>query len=86
MLIGSTDNFLTNKATITGSALSLATDLGCMVDERVYLKQHIQDLNRLRLQSQELAHRAEKEYQRQAADMRIGTDPTSCSVGYQRSS
>lgn len=69
MLIGSTDNFLTNKATITGSALSLATDLGCMVDERVYLKQHIQDLNRLRLQSQELAHRAEKEYQRQAADM-----------------
>ncbi|KAG0026170.1 RAB3A interacting protein [Podila clonocystis] len=69
MLIGSTDNLLTNKATITGSAQSLATDLGCMMDERVYLKQHIQDLNRLRFQSQELAQRAEKEYQRQVADM-----------------
>lgn len=69
MLIGSTDNFLTNKATISGSAQSLATDLGCMIDERVYLKQHIQDLNRLRLQSQELSQRAEKEYQRQVAEM-----------------
>lgn len=69
MLIGSTDNFLTNKATITGSAQSLATDLSCMMDERVYLKQHIQDLNRLRLQSQELSQRAEKEYQRQVAEM-----------------
>lgn len=69
MLIGSTDNFLTNKATISGSAQSLATDLGCMIDERVYLKQHIQDLNRLRLQSQELSQRAEKEYQRLVAEM-----------------
>ncbi|KFH68901.1 hypothetical protein MVEG_05705 [Podila verticillata NRRL 6337] len=69
MLIGSTDNFLTNKATITGSAQSLATDLSCMMDERVYLKQHIQSLNRLRHQSQELSQRAEKEYQRQVAEM-----------------
>ncbi|KAG0334620.1 hypothetical protein BG000_008185 [Podila horticola] len=69
VLIGSTDNFMTNKATIAGSAQSLAADISCMIDERVYLKQHIQDLNRLRLQSQELTQRAEKEYQRQVADM-----------------
>ncbi|KAF9310294.1 hypothetical protein BG003_008735, partial [Podila horticola] len=60
---------MTNKATITGSAQSLATDISCMIDERVYLKQHIQDLNHLWLRSQELTQRAEKEYQRQVADM-----------------
>ncbi|KAG0231258.1 hypothetical protein BGW42_000360 [Actinomortierella wolfii] len=44
---------LSSNATLTGSHESLATDLGCMLDERVYLKQHIQSLDGLLAQEKE---------------------------------
>ncbi|KAF9351879.1 hypothetical protein BGX26_010176 [Mortierella sp. AD094] len=49
------------QATISGSSQSLQTNLGgCLMDERIFLKQHIQELDRLRVQEQECHQRTEQ--------------------------
>ncbi|KAG0208424.1 hypothetical protein BGX33_006252 [Mortierella sp. NVP41] len=58
------------QATISGSSQSLQTNLsGCLVDERVYLKQHIQTLDRLRLQEQARHQRIEEGHRQLIADL-----------------
>ncbi|KAF9208700.1 Guanine nucleotide exchange factor (GEF) which may activate RAB8A and RAB8B [Haplosporangium sp. Z 27] len=57
-------------ATISGSSHSLQTELGgCLMDERVYLKQYIQALDRLRVQEQERNQRAEKIHHQLISDL-----------------
>ncbi|KAG0237886.1 hypothetical protein BGW41_008312 [Actinomortierella wolfii] len=62
-LISKNTTFSSN-ATLTGSHESLATDLGCMLDERVYLKQHIQSLDGLLTQEREKRIAVEQQYYR----------------------
>lgn len=58
------------QATLSGSTQSMKTDLdGCFVDERVYLKQHIQTLDKLRAQELERHQKAEKAHQQLIEDM-----------------
>ncbi|KAF8931478.1 hypothetical protein BGZ58_007603 [Dissophora ornata] len=58
------------QATISGSSQSLKTDLGgCLMDERIFLKQHIQTLDRLRLEEQERHQKAEQAHRQLISDM-----------------
>ncbi|KAG0316821.1 hypothetical protein BGZ99_006650 [Dissophora globulifera] len=57
-------------ATISGSSQSLKTDLGgCLMDERIFLKQHIQALDRLRHQEHARHQRAEQVHQQLILDL-----------------
>ncbi|KAF9428977.1 hypothetical protein BGZ94_000261 [Podila epigama] len=71
----------TNRATNAGSAQTLATDLGCMVDERVYLKQHVLTLDRMRIQNQQWAERAEEEHRHRVRDLQSFSQKMLESVG-----
>ncbi|KAG0267250.1 hypothetical protein BG011_007659 [Mortierella polycephala] len=58
------------QATLSDSTQSLQTDLGgCMLDERVYLKQHIQALSRKRLEEQLRTQRVEQGHQQLITDL-----------------
>ncbi|KAF9192301.1 hypothetical protein BGZ50_008663 [Haplosporangium sp. Z 11] len=58
------------QATLSNSTQSLQTDLGgCMLDERVYLKQHIQALGRLRMEEQLRTQRVEHGHQQLITDL-----------------
>ncbi|KAF9399157.1 hypothetical protein BGX21_006720 [Mortierella sp. AD011] len=58
------------QATISGSSQSLQTNLGgCIMDERVSLNQHIQELERLRVQEQERHQRAEQIHHQLVLDL-----------------
>ncbi|KAK3808889.1 MAG: hypothetical protein J3R72DRAFT_505796 [Linnemannia gamsii] len=58
------------NATISGSSQSLQTNLGhTLMDERVYLKQHIQQLDRLRIQELTRHQRIEQGHRQLIADL-----------------
>ncbi|KAF9435269.1 hypothetical protein BGZ76_006587 [Entomortierella beljakovae] len=58
------------QATISGSSQSLQTNLGgCLMDERVFLKQHIQQLDRLRVQECERHHKTEQAHHQLILDL-----------------
>ncbi|KAF9114774.1 hypothetical protein BGX27_009895 [Mortierella sp. AM989] len=58
------------QATVSGSSQSLQTNLGgCLLDERIFLKQHIQALDRLRVQEQERHQKAEQIHHQLVLDL-----------------
>ncbi|KAF9971747.1 hypothetical protein BGZ73_005218 [Actinomortierella ambigua] len=60
---------LSKCATVAGSRESFSTDLGCMLDERVYLKQHIQSLDGMLAREKEARTQAEQKHYRLAREM-----------------
>ncbi|CAO3570216.1 unnamed protein product [Mortierella alpina] len=58
------------QATLSDSSQSLQTDLGgCLLDERVYLKQHIQALDQLRFQEQARYQKLEQGHRQLISDL-----------------
>ncbi|KAF9561546.1 hypothetical protein EC968_005688 [Mortierella alpina] len=58
------------QATLSASSQSLQTDLGdCLLDERVYLKQHIQALDQLRFQDQVRYQKLEQGHRQLISDL-----------------
>ncbi|KAF9157324.1 hypothetical protein DFQ26_008844, partial [Actinomortierella ambigua] len=60
---------VSKNATFAGSRESISTDLGCMLDERVYLKQHIQSLDGMLAREKEARTQAEQKHFRLAKKM-----------------